>query len=269
MFTGLSSLTKLAITGFKQLTRIVSLPATLEHIELFDNCIENIEPDAFRILSKLTHLSLNENCLISEKKFPAIGHLTHLEHLYLRDNITDSLDGLKSISLLNLRVLNLRDCKVRKLSKQTFATLPGLVNLDLVRNEIAEIEAGAFDGLINLRVLNLAGNNFDVFYFNVFESAANELGPPVNLLDLSIDADSLESVQWSPETITLVEDSMSKLKEKEKSEAHAAVSLFAKVGFRNKLHIILKRSWDVIHKLTESPFLKELELTDFVRVLCP
>jgi hypothetical protein len=68
--------------------------------------------------------------------------------------------------------------------KKNIATLPGLVNLDLGNNWIEEIEAGAFDGLLNLRVLN-----HKVFYFNVFESVANKFGSPVNLLYLSVHAE--------------------------------------------------------------------------------
>jgi Leucine-rich repeat (LRR) protein len=237
--TGLSSLKKLVITQLKQFTRIISLPATLEHIELSVNSIKEIEPNAFSHLNKLKHLYLDNTQLTSDQIFPALVHLVNLEQLFLRCNNMDSFEWLKNIRLPRLRVLNLRYNKVARLSKQTFATLPGLVNLDLGDNEIMEIEAGAFDGLINLRVLNLIDNKLKVFYFNVFESAANNLGPPVNLLDFYLGSYSFESVQWSPETIMLVDES-SKTEEMKKSEIDEATRLFAKCSFRNKLDIQIR-----------------------------
>jgi Leucine-rich repeat (LRR) protein len=235
MFTGLSSLRKLVITGFQQLKRIVSLPETLEFIDLGKNAIDVIEPDAFRLLNKLKHLNLERNYLTAERAIPAFAHSTHLEHLSLRMNIIDSLEGLKSVRLPRIRVLDLSYNNVTKLSKQTFATLPGLMNLNLGNNMIMEVETGAFDGLANLRVLSLANNYLRVFYFNVFESAANELGPPVNLLNLSLNGLSLNSVRWSSEMTMDVDESKLNAKEKKKLELDEAARLFAKCGFRNKL----------------------------------
>jgi Leucine-rich repeat (LRR) protein len=260
MFAGLSSLTTLIISGFKQLTRIVSLPATLEHIELSGNCIKTIELDAFSLLGKLKHLNLDKNCLTADKTFPAFAHLFHLEYLSLQDNMIDSLEGLNSICLPRLRVLNLCNGKVKKLSKQMFATLPGLVNLILGNNKITEIEAGAFDGLVNLRVLNLYQNKLKEFYFNVFESAVNKLGAPVNLTDVSLYADLIiETVRWSSET-THAHEYMLIEKENQKSEADAAAGLFAKCGFRNKLDVILRT-----REITDQSFVNALAAMDLVR----
>jgi Leucine-rich repeat (LRR) protein len=243
MFTGLSSLTTLVIVGFKQLTRIVSLPATLKRIKLINNCINVIEPDAFHLLDKLKYLHLYGNKLTADSSFPALGHLASIEELSLHGNIIDSLEGLKSIRLPSLRVLNLHNCKVNKLSKQTFATLPGLVNLDLGKNEITEIEVGAFDGMLNLRVLSLHENKLKEFCFNLFESEANKLGSPVNLTSLWLDDDSIQSVLWSSETKTLVDVSMLEAGKKNKTDDDVAAKQFAKCGFRNKLDVGLKKKY--------------------------
>jgi Leucine-rich repeat (LRR) protein len=237
MFAGLSSLTKLAITGFEQLTRIVTLPASLEHIELSHNAIFIIEPDAFHLLNKLKHLSLNVNKLTAETAFPCFGYLAYLEHLNLHYNNIYSLKVLNSIGLPRLRVLNLSNNKLEKLSKQTFASLPGLVNLNLGYNEITEIEPGAFDGLLNLRVLNLDNIELEAFYFDVFDSAVNNLGSPVNMMHLSLITQYIESVQWSSEMPMDVDELMFKAKKKRKLEADEAARLFGKCGFRNELEI--------------------------------
>jgi Leucine-rich repeat (LRR) protein len=264
MFTGLSSLTKLVITGFKQLTRIVSLPATLEHIDLSDNCFFMIAPDAFCISNKLKYLNLEKNYLTAEKTFPAFARLAYLEHLSLQDNMIDSLEVLKVIYMPRLRVLYLYSNRVAKLAKQTFTNLPGLVNLDLSNNQIEEIEVGAFDGLTNLRVLRLCENKHETFHFNVFESAANKISTPVNLRFLSLNGESIKSVQWSQETMMLMGENKQKANESEMLDAHAAATLFAKCGFRNKLEIRTD-SYDMIEK-PEWCFLNKLELGNFVRL---
>jgi Leucine-rich repeat (LRR) protein len=219
------------------LTRIVSLPASLEYIELSRNGINVIESDAFHFLLKLKNLNLDRNELTTDKTFPAFANLGNLEHLSLENNRIDSLEELKALRLPRLLVLNLHDNQIAKLSKQTFVTLPALVNLNLDFNQILDIEAGAFDGLINLRVLSFVQNILKTFYFNVFERAANKLCSPVNLMDLSLYADSIESVKWSPETVMLQDGSSKNEKEKKKQEEDEAARLFAKCGFRNKLNV--------------------------------
>jgi hypothetical protein len=258
MLTGLSSLKKLTINLFKNLTGIVSLPATLEYVDLKDNAISVIKPDAFRLLNKLKNLNLDRNKFTADKVFPALANLAHLEQLSLDSNKIDSLEGLKVIQLPHLRVLKLFDNKVTQLSKHTFATLPGLVILYLDYNRIADIETGAFDGLTNLRVLDLSDNKLSTFCFNVFESAANELGPPVNLMSLDIDTDSIYSVRWSTET-DMLEDNMPKAKKTKKIEADEAARLFGKCGFRNRLDVQCK-------KMPDRSFLEALAAWNFVRL---
>jgi Leucine-rich repeat (LRR) protein len=259
MYNCLSSLKKLTINRFEQLRRIVSLPATLEYINLGHNRINVIEPDAFRRLNKLWKIDLENNCLIAEETFPAFAHLINLERLYLRSIKIDSLDGLQCIYLPRLRTINLHLGKVTKLSKQTFATLPGLVDLRLVFDSITEIEQSAFDGLINLRVLSLDGSTLQTFYFNVFESGADKLGSPVNLLELYLNV--IESVQWSPETKMLdVDENVPKAMEENNSDADAAVSLFTNLGFRNKLDISFGK-----HKLHNSSFVSALAARGLIR----
>jgi Leucine-rich repeat (LRR) protein len=147
--------------------------------------------------------------------------------------------------------------------------MPSLVNLNLEKNYIKEIEAVAFDGLTNLRVLNLADNNFVEFYFNLFESAANNLGSPVNLMSLCLDAESINLLRWSTETAMLVDEgSMLKAKEKKKIEADEAAQLFAKCGFRNRLDVelIMPENAAIYKKMSNRSFLEALAARNFVRL---
>jgi Leucine-rich repeat (LRR) protein len=184
---------------------------------------------------------MDRNELTADKCFPAIAHLANLEHLSLEYNKINSLEGLKGIHLPRLKVLKMYGNQVEKLSKQTFATLPGLAYLELGCNEITEIEMGAFDGMVNLRVLSFFDSKLKVFYFNVFEIGANKLGSPVNLIDLKLDADATQSVRWAPDTIELEDESMPKAKKKKQPDEDSAARLFAKCGFRNKLDVRLRR----------------------------
>jgi hypothetical protein len=131
--------------------------------------------------------------------------------------------------------------------------------VDLSENQIEEIEAGAFDGLINLRVLNLDDIKLEVLHMNVFESAANKLCSPINLRFLSLNSSSIKSVQWSPETMKLAGANMRNENIKKKPDVNAAPKLFAKCGFRNKLEIRIG-CYDISEK-PEWCFLNELELS--------
>jgi hypothetical protein len=259
MFTGLLSLKKLQIAGFKTLTRIISLPASLEHIELSNNAIRVIEPDAFRLLKELKHLNLNSNKLTAQTAFPAFAHLARLEHLKLRCNMIDSLEGLKAVRLPCLQALDLDMNNVTKLSKQTFATLPGLAMLKLSNNRISEIETGAFDGMFNLRVLYLDDNRLKAFYFYVFESAVNEICSPVNLMTFWLDA---PLVRWSPETAALANDGTTRAKNE--PEDDAAARLFAKCSFRNKLNFRFSVGY---HTDFDRSFVDAIVASDLVRYI--
>jgi hypothetical protein len=108
-------------------------------------------------------------------------------------------------------------------------------------------------------VLSLLEIKFEVFFFKVFERAANELGPPVNLMNLDLDAKSIESLEWSPETTMLVDKSTPKDKGKKKQEEDRAVMLFAKCGFRNKLVVRLRYT-----ETPDWPFLDAFAARDLV-----
>jgi hypothetical protein len=69
---------------------------------------------------------------------------------------------------------------------------------------------------------NFFKSKLKVFYFNVFEIAANKLGSPVNLMDLKLDANTTQSVRWAPDTIELEDESMPKVKKKKQPDEDSA-----------------------------------------------
>jgi Leucine-rich repeat (LRR) protein len=130
------SLTQLTIAGFKTMTSIESntfqhIPG-LETLSLRDNSIEYIEPAAFNNLYRLVRLYLQGNVLNYFRLEPCC-----------------------------LKILNLSGNQMKFFPKRSITNLPtSLVNLDLSRNMIVDIESGAFEGLINLRCLKLGLNAF-------------------------------------------------------------------------------------------------------------
>jgi Leucine-rich repeat (LRR) protein len=130
---------------------------------------------------------------------PAPDEMPNLEHLSLSKNLITSIDnilsapndrlitldlsynGLKSlpnnIALSRLTVMDLSRNVLSELSPNIFAGLPSLVNLNLKYNDIWKIEKGVFDGLVNLRCLDLGHNKFETFDFDALDSSKM----PVNL----------------------------------------------------------------------------------------
>jgi Leucine-rich repeat (LRR) protein len=98
-----------------------------------------------------------------------------LEYLSLSRNKIETNNnglGIFDVEVTNrkescLRVLELDRClELRYLPRRAFSHLPSLVKLSMESNGIKKIEAGAFEGLHNLRHLNLAYNYVKKFDIN-------------------------------------------------------------------------------------------------------
>jgi Leucine-rich repeat (LRR) protein len=154
-------LTQLAITGFWNVTTIElnafqDLP-NLEKLCLTNNFIKRIELGAFNYLNKLKRLGLNWNSLTGSC-LNEISMLSCLEFLSLANN---QIYGSLVIPSNNcrLKALNLSGNNLLCVPERSVSNLPlSLVNLNLMLNQVV-IESGAFEGLVNLRSLNLACND--------------------------------------------------------------------------------------------------------------
>lgn len=67
-----------------------------------------------------------------------------------------------------LKILILRDCGLKKLSKDDFVTLEELFEIQISGNEISSIDAGVFDELTLLKSLNLSENKIKVLPSKIF-----------------------------------------------------------------------------------------------------
>jgi hypothetical protein len=196
--SGLASLTHLVINNkerFDESTMKQNMFKHCRNLEILDvsqYCFELIEPGTFVHLQNLKHLDLSYNCLISFPFACLTNELANLEHLSLFNNEIASLDGLGDIgSSLTSRPSRLRElgfgCNQLPtvLPCRAFSNFPSLVKLELDNNNIEVIEAGAFEGLGNLRHLKLSFNAFKTFDFGATFFEDGKFGShglkPVNL----------------------------------------------------------------------------------------
>eukprot|EP00122_Pirum_gemmata_P004296 Pgem_evm1s3900 len=112
---------------FDGLTNLRSLLAS-------SNLLIEVKPKAFNGLPRLTSLALDSNKLIS---IPAFDD---------------------SVSLPNLKYLNLTDNKIARVGDDTFTKLANLTTLDLNNNQISSIQQNAFKNLVHLTALYMANN---------------------------------------------------------------------------------------------------------------
>ncbi|KAG8430607.1 hypothetical protein GDO86_020309 [Hymenochirus boettgeri] len=105
----------------------------LDHLELQNNVIVNIDTDAFHGLSNLTYLDLSSNQL-SSISLDVLQPLSNLSMLHLGNNKIVSLAGDMPDSFTGLQVLYLQNNALMGLSGDLLGNLPSLVHLRLDGN---------------------------------------------------------------------------------------------------------------------------------------
>lgn len=126
-------------------------------INLNNNEIEAIDPDAFRDVSQVNSILLSGNKIkkISSKTFFNLSKLTTLQ---IHENAIAEIEDDAFCVLPQLRELKLNDNKIVRLSKNLFRDLQSLESLWLSRNAITSIPRNAFQGTPRLSSLSLSGN---------------------------------------------------------------------------------------------------------------
>lgn len=145
-----------------EITKIESIPATLTELDLYDNQIGRIEN--LDNANSLVSLDLSFNRI---KHIKRIGHLKHLQNLYLVQNkITqiENLEGLDKLKMLELGANRIRELK-------SLDCLPLLEELWLGKNKITELKN--LDRLPKLRILSIQSNR--ITRISNLEALANTL----------------------------------------------------------------------------------------------
>ncbi|XP_053570164.1 TLR4 interactor with leucine rich repeats [Bombina bombina] len=143
------------------------------------NFISNISAVDFLHFPQLQRLDLQYNQIhfIHHKAF---DKLTHLEELYLGNNLLPSLTPGAFSPLRKLKVLNLNSNRLHNVSRACFSNLLGLIKLRLDSNIIHSVQGSPFSSLTNLLYLHLENNKI----VNISKNAFVGLGK-LRLLSLS------------------------------------------------------------------------------------
>ncbi|XP_060102048.1 leucine-rich repeat-containing protein 4 [Heteronotia binoei] len=131
------------------------IPSNTRHLNLMENGIQRIQADTFRHLHHLEVLQLGRNA-IRQIEVGAFNGLASLNTLELFDNWLTVVPSGAFEYLSKLRELWLRNNPIESISSYAFNRVPSLMRLDLGElKKLKYISEGAFEGLYNLKYLNL------------------------------------------------------------------------------------------------------------------
>uniref|UniRef100_H3AK18 Leucine rich repeat containing 4 n=2 Tax=Latimeria chalumnae TaxID=7897 RepID=H3AK18_LATCH len=131
------------------------IPSNTRHLNLMENNIQMIQADTFRHLHHLEVLQLGRNS-IRQIEVGAFNGLASLNTLELFDNRLTVIPSGAFEYLSKLRELWLRNNPIESIPSYAFNRVPSLMRLDLGElKKLEYISEGAFEGLYNLKYLNL------------------------------------------------------------------------------------------------------------------
>ncbi|KAM6306725.1 leucine-rich repeat-containing protein 4 [Podargus strigoides] len=131
------------------------IPSNTRYLNLMENNIQMIQADTFRHLHHLEILQLGRNA-IRQIEVGAFNGLASLNTLELFDNWLTVIPSGAFEYLSKLRELWLRNNPIESIPSYAFNRVPSLMRLDLGElKKLEYISEGAFEGLYNLKYLNL------------------------------------------------------------------------------------------------------------------
>lgn len=245
-----SSLTDLDLSSC-QLSQI--LPKTFSQlknlifISLSHNYLKTIPNDVFDGLEFLEELDLSYN-VISKVDKNAFKMNKEVAVLKLRGNPIEALNGIIAGSMEDL---DLSECKLRILMKESIEGMPGLMSLNLSSNSIDVISSDAFNVLPDLKSLDLSNNKL--------------IGPlPHDLFQMNNDLETL-ILSGNKDLGAMVEDTgfsgnhmpMSRLE-----LADCGLTTISSGQLRGMLNLnVLNLSGNAIQELDDTTFLHLIELS--------
>nr|AIO08209.1 variable lymphocyte receptor C [Petromyzon marinus] len=136
------------------------IPASTEKLQLTYNQLTAVPVNAFKALTQLTYLSLQNNNLQS-LPVGVFDKLENLQDLRLSRNQLKSLPSGVFDSLTQLTLLQLNTNQLQSIEAGLFDKLTNLQTLDLQVNQLQSVPDGAFDHLVKLETLQLMNNPWD------------------------------------------------------------------------------------------------------------
>ena len=156
---GLPNLKELDASGNRMAAVPETLPASLTHLHLSGNRIQEVAASSISNASSVLVLDLSDNQLTAVPG--ALGSLQVLQTLDLSGNVVGSLEGASILSLRQLWRLQLRGNRIRQVKRGLFDELRSLQILDLSSNGLGDLERGSFDACEQLRAVRLDANDLE------------------------------------------------------------------------------------------------------------
>ena len=141
----------------------------LQQLEILDltGChLSTIPDDTFRETIKLTRLYLAKNHLTRSVK--SIGSLSSLQSLDLNGNKLTTIDRNDYNGLASLTFLFMKYNEIKYIPKGWLQRCPNVQEIYMEGNGIEEVEFGAFDGLNNMKILDLSNNSITDISFVLY-----------------------------------------------------------------------------------------------------
>ena len=161
--SGLTGLTTIDLSGTGldevPLTVLTEVSTSLTSLDLSESLIENLNADAFKGLSSLKTLNLQD--LWMEVKANAFRGLSSLTDLDLSGGTFTSLptDAFKGLS--SLKTLTMDTTEFTTLPSGIFSGLSSLTSISISNGYLATLPSGIFSGLTSLKTLNLSNNDIN------------------------------------------------------------------------------------------------------------
>ena len=151
--------------------------ASLDWLDLSNNNIEEMHPQAFEGLTNLILLDLSNNYIVElhPQQFARLS----LNQLFLSNNHINVIYSYVSLSH-NLSLLDISSNNLVYFQLSTHVQYSYLVYLSLSKNKLSALPHGTFHNMVNLRYLDLSYN-----YFNEFESVMYFGDDPLAYLDIA------------------------------------------------------------------------------------
>ncbi|KAK7083871.1 hypothetical protein SK128_014826 [Halocaridina rubra] len=158
------------LPSFKKEYFRLTLPASVTELRILDlsnNDITFLQPQAFQLHAKLTWLSLSHNRL-SFIPSEIIRDLQQLEHLDVESNQVKSLESNDFANSPYLRELSLKDNMIETVAEKAFQNSTQLQDLDLSHNNIEQLPEDVFVGIARLH-LDLSYNRLSSLQEKIFQ----------------------------------------------------------------------------------------------------
>ncbi|KXJ82393.1 hypothetical protein RP20_CCG012901 [Aedes albopictus] len=134
-------------------------------IELKNNSMEYVHPDAFMHNTRLDKIDFSGNKLVTLNPEATLRHISSLSIVNFSQNPRMDINKVKLASD-RLMILSCNNCATTFLDRNTFADMPRISQINLKENSIEQIFYDALESLEYVKSLNIDGNrNLQIMSF--------------------------------------------------------------------------------------------------------